>query len=346
MGVLPMRKLGSFCTGYGGLDLAAQVVFGAELAWWSDIEPAAIATMQHHHPGTPNLGDLKTVDWSKVEPVDVLTAGYPCQPFSNAGKRKGTDDPRHLWPWIADAISQLRPRHVILENVAGHLRRGFDVVSADLAALGYDTAWSVVRASDVGAPHRRERLFVVASDASREHVDWAGEAWPGGRREPSDGGFVAPDAQGVGRGEGRPESAGQLGRPDVADSRTPVTADTDGSGLEGLGRLHTAPGEGETAALAEGGGAVAWQEYGPAIRRWEHVLGVPAPRPDTRGPRGGVKVNPEFAEWLMGVPGRITEVPGLSINARLKMAGNGVVPQQAAHAVRGLLERLTYTGGV
>lgn len=156
--------IGSLCTGYGGLDDAVNAVFGGEIVWWSDIEPTVAET---RYPNAPNLGDLKLVDWSAVQPVKILTAGYPCQPFSNAGKRLGTEDPRHLWPWISRAIGVLRPQIIVLENVAAHLRRGFDVVSADLAGLGYDTAWTVVRASDVGAPHQRRRLFILAWDASK-----------------------------------------------------------------------------------------------------------------------------------------------------------------------------------
>ena len=188
-------RIGSLCTGYGGLDMAAQAIFGGELVWWSDIEPGPIAVMQHHHPDVPNIGNLKRVglscaddewdeieaaaaadknfvypmpDWSVVTPIDILTAGYPCQPFSNAGKRLGTEDPRHLWPWIADAIGVLRPRIVLLENVAAHLRRGFDVVSADLAAMGYRVAWGIVAASDAGAAHLRKRLYVVAEDTDQQ----------------------------------------------------------------------------------------------------------------------------------------------------------------------------------
>jgi len=310
-----MYRIGSLCTGYGGLDMAAQSVFGGSLAWWSDIEPGPIRVMQHHHPDVPNIGDLTTVDWSTVEPVDILTAGYPCQPFSNAGKRKGIDDPRHIWPWIAYAVAVMRPRYLVFENVAAHVRRGFDVVASDLAALGYDTAWSVVRASDVGAPHRRERLFIVAWDPqsgtgfpgpSSEAREHPGHVETGGSTSNDGCPSTVPDPSGVGRREGRPEPEGVVGGPDVA----------------------------------ERGSSVDWRQYTPAIRRWEAVLGIPAPRPDTRGPRGGLKVNPAFAEWLMGVPGRITSVPGLSINEQLKLAGNGVVPQQAEHAIRGNLKAL------
>ena len=344
-----MYRIGSLCTGYGGLDMAAQSVFGGSLAWWSDIESGPIKVMQHHHPEAPNLGDLKAVDWSTVEPVDILTAGYPCQPFSNAGKRRGTDDPRHIWPWIARAIGVLRPRFVVLENVAAHIRRGFDVVSEDLASLGYDTAWSVVRASDVGAPHRRERLFVVAWDSQSgkgfpespsESGEHPGHVETGGSISGDGCPSTVPDPSGVGWREGRPESAGVVGGPDVAERGSQAVADSDGLGVRAEQVSESGCGRSAVSGFSGEGTGFDWQQYTPAIRRWEAILGVPAPRPDARGPRGGLKVNPAFAEWLMGVPGRITSVPGLSINEQLRLAGNGVVPQQAEHAIRGNLSRL------
>lgn len=159
-------ELISLCTGYGGLDMATTAVLEAaghpvHLAAFAEFDDRAAAVFSRHHPDVPNLGDITTLDWS-AHHADVLTAGYPCQPFSNAGLRRGVDDPRHLWPHIARGIDALRPGLVILENVSAHLRRGFPVVLADLAEIGYDARWNLVRASDVGAPHRRERLFIVA----------------------------------------------------------------------------------------------------------------------------------------------------------------------------------------
>lgn len=163
-------KTGSVCSGYGGLDTAAHAVLGGELAWVADPDPGASAALAHHFPLVPNLGDITAVDWSSAEPVDVLTAGYPCQPFSAAGRRKGAEDARHLWPHVAAAIGALRPGTVVLENVHGHLTLGFDIVLADLAALGYDAEWTVVTASAAGACHRRARLFILAFPARARAV--------------------------------------------------------------------------------------------------------------------------------------------------------------------------------
>ena len=160
-------KVGSLCTGIMGAELAFSMMgLEPELVWYSEIDPHACQILNARAPGVPNLGDLKAVEWERVEPVDVLVAGYPCQPFSNAGLRKGVDDERHLWPWIYSAIRVVRPRHIFLENVSAHLHLGFDSVLRDLASLGFDAEWTTLRASDIGACHKRNRLFIVATDAS------------------------------------------------------------------------------------------------------------------------------------------------------------------------------------
>ena len=141
--------------------MAVERYFDAETVWVSEIDKYA-SQLIDARINKPNLGNLKVIDWATVEPIDVLTAGYPCQPFSTAGNRKGADDERHLWPYIKTAISILQPRFVVLENVRGHFGFGFGDVLSDLAHIGYNARWTLVRASDVGAPHRRERLFIVA----------------------------------------------------------------------------------------------------------------------------------------------------------------------------------------
>jgi len=158
-------KIGSLCSGYGGLDMAVEAYFNAETVWMCDNDKYASIVIKERW-GLPNLGNLKEVDWTTVKPIDILTAGYPCQPFSQAGQRKGANDERHIWPNIKEIISQLRPSIVILENVRGHLSLGFKEVLKDLTEIRYNAKWSIVRASDVGAPHRRERLFVFAQPSN------------------------------------------------------------------------------------------------------------------------------------------------------------------------------------
>lgn len=154
-------KVGSLFSGIGGLDLGLERA-GMTVAWQSEIDPYASKVLAKHWPQLPNHGDIKRIDWGAVEPVDVICGGYPCQPFSTAGKRQGEDDPRHLWPWVRDAISALRPRYAILENVRGHLSLGGLSVVGALAEIGYNCEWRLVSAVGMGAPHRRDRLIIVA----------------------------------------------------------------------------------------------------------------------------------------------------------------------------------------
>lgn len=184
-------KLGSLFSGYGGLDLAVEEVFGAETAWFAEVEPAPAEVFSQHWPGVPNLGDVTRVNWSLVEPVDIIAGGSPCQDLSMAGARRGmTDGTRsNLWVEMREAIAVLRPRYVVWENVRGALSatakseadsemehgqgllgdgsdrpdlRALGRVLGDLADLGFDAEWRGLRAADVGAPHGRFRVFVVA----------------------------------------------------------------------------------------------------------------------------------------------------------------------------------------
>ena len=154
--------IGSLFSGYGGLDLAVEAVTGATPAWFCEFDTAPSKVLAHHWPDVPNHRDVTQINWEEIEPVDILTAGYPCQPFSKAGHRQGTNDERHLWPHVHTAIRTLRPHLIMLENVPGHLGLGFDRVLADLTEIRFNAEWTTLRASDIGAPHHRDRLFILA----------------------------------------------------------------------------------------------------------------------------------------------------------------------------------------
>jgi DNA (cytosine-5)-methyltransferase 1 len=153
--------VGSLFSGIGGFDLGLERA-GMKVIWQSEIDTFASRVLKKHWPDVPNLGDITKVDWTKVERPDVICGGYPCQPFSTAGKRGGANDPRHLWPAMHNAICVLRPRYALMENVRGHLSLGFGRVLGDLAEIGYDAEWQVIPAAAVGAPHKRDRVFIVA----------------------------------------------------------------------------------------------------------------------------------------------------------------------------------------
>jgi DNA (cytosine-5)-methyltransferase 1 len=166
---VPSLTVGSLFSGIGGIDLGLERA-GHRVLWQSEIDNYACRVLKKHWPEIPNLGDVKKINWSEVPNVDIIAGGYPCQPFSTAGKRKGKEDPRHLWPYVLDAIRTVRPRYALMENVRGHLTLGFGDVLADLAGCGYSAEWQIISAASVGAPHRRDRLFFVAyPDGERSH---------------------------------------------------------------------------------------------------------------------------------------------------------------------------------
>ncbi len=163
----PGPAIGSLCTGYGGLDLAVLTVLGGHLTWVAENDRHATAILAARFPQAANLGDITAADWTTVPPVDVLTAGFPCQDISQAGKRIGIEGTRSgIWTHVAQAVRVLHPGLLVVENVAALRNRGLDRVLGDLAQAGYDAIWRCVRASDVGAPHRRERLFLLGWPAA------------------------------------------------------------------------------------------------------------------------------------------------------------------------------------
>lgn len=320
--------IASFCTGYGGLDMAVQRVLGGRLAFVSDIDPSACKILAHRYPDVPNIGDLTLADWLVVLRTfgrpDIVTGGYPCQPFSIGGRQKGTADDRHIWPDIARALRVLRPRLAIFENVRNHLRIGFDTVLADLADLGFDAEWIVVRACDVRAPHLRERLFIlaVAQDTDPEsRVEWRLAA---SREEEKRGARADPGRR------GRVAAADDH---DVAARRRKVARGV--AGPQGTDEGEAPGRRGYPATVGTGEGT--WGHFAPAVARWAEAFGSLPPRPtDDRG-----RLNPELEEWMHGLPaGHVTAVPGLGRQGQLKAIGNGVIPQQGELALRILLDRL------
>jgi DNA (cytosine-5)-methyltransferase 1 len=159
----------SLCAGYGGIDLGLKrAIPNLRTVAFSEIEAFACANLVSKMEAglldpAPIWTNLKTFPWESFRgKVDILSGGYPCQPFSSAGKRLGKDDPRHLWPYIADGIRILQPALCFFENVEGHITLGLRDVLHDLGRLGYRTTWGIFSASEVGAPHQRKRVFILA----------------------------------------------------------------------------------------------------------------------------------------------------------------------------------------
>lgn len=155
--------VGSLFSGAGLCDLGLSWA-GFHHQWFCEVDPVCRSILARHWPDVPVYGDIRTINGRELPAVDVLCGGFPCQDVSQGGKhagiRKGTRS--GLWFEYARLIGEIRPRYVIIENVRGLLSRGIEIVLQDLAAIGYDAEWEVLSAAALGAPHRRERVFVVA----------------------------------------------------------------------------------------------------------------------------------------------------------------------------------------
>lgn len=155
-------------SGIGGFSLAGRWA-GYRTVCFSEVDPYASAVLRKHWPDVPNLGDIKNADFTPYAGATVLTGGFPCQPYSVAGHRKGRDDDRYLWPALLSAIQNARPAWVVGENVTGIINMELDHLLADLAGVGYTSLPFVIPACATGADHRRLRVWIVAhADRHRE----------------------------------------------------------------------------------------------------------------------------------------------------------------------------------
>jgi DNA (cytosine-5)-methyltransferase 1 len=310
-------KIGSLCTGYGGLDLAVETFFDAEMVWCAENDKYASKVIEARF-NKPNLGDIKQIDWGSIEPIDILTAGYPCQPFSHAGHRKGENDERHIWPHILKGISILRPKFIILENVRGHLSLGFKEVLSDLAENGYDAKWRIVRASDVGAPHQRARLFIIAYSNS----EGLQRTW-----------HKANDFTDGLTSNTNCDACEESRRADREIS-------TKSRGLQAGQNIGQARSEHRCSCKASCNTNNQYQSYN---REMSELGGRFASRcemsmQDIPNALVDDKLNAKFVEYMMGLPGGWVTDLDLSRSQQLKMLGNGVVPQQAYYALELLHE--------
>ncbi len=153
---------GSLFAGIGGLDLGLERA-GMKCRWQVEVNEYAQKVLKKHWPDVARFRDVRDCGKDNLEAVDLICGGFPCQDISNAGKRAGIHGKRSgLWSEYHRIICELRPRYVLVENVAALLGRGLGVVLGDLAASGYDAEWQCLPASAFGAPHRRDRLFILA----------------------------------------------------------------------------------------------------------------------------------------------------------------------------------------
>jgi len=355
----------SLCAGYGGIDLGLKrAIPSLRTVAFSEIEGYACANLVAKMEAglldpAPIWTNLKTFPWAAFrDRVDILSGGYPCQPFSAAGKRLGTEDPRHLWPFIADGIRLMQPRVCFFENVEGHISLGLRAVIKELGSLGYETTWGVFSASEVGAPHQRKRIFILAHrNDERSQGRNCGfvqkcaselSAWPSRPHEPQHG-WEPPRVVGNAyrsRNEepehldanlpsepsgGDSEGMGHAKRPErrASESFDDVSNRNDAGWIEAAGG---AGGSGKSMGNAEGRDGLrsaqrdprhaAQPDEGAGCRQTQSSLGR-----DADGTASGM----DYAELSVTCDNRTDE---------LRLIGNGVVPDTAERAFLTLAEEL------
>ena len=341
-------RIGSLFSGYGGLDLAVEHVFNAKTVWFSELNEPVARVFARHWTDAPDLGDITAIDWSQVEPVDVLIGGFPCQDVSTVGKRAGIAPGTRsgLWAHMAAAIDELQPEWVVIENVRGLLSSpatraarqgdGHDQRNprdATLRGMEPDP-WHL--GDDAARPLRA--LGAVLGDLAdlRMDVRWIGlpAALVGAPHQrfrifalarrtvphPTGDRLLAR------RGNPRP------GASTTRDDRT--FAPDHRSRPPRTGWLTEQERRIGDAAVADRRTVQRWGRYADAIARWEHITGRPAPAPALLNDAHGPRPAPAFVEWLMDLPtGWVTDSDELTQNQQITALGNGVLPLQAAAAL-------------
>ena len=306
---LPQRTVGSLFAGIGGFDLGFERA-GFQIRFQVEIDEYCRKVLEKHWPDVRRYGDIRTV--TSLPYVDVICGGFPCQDISNAGKREGIDGERSsLWGEMLRCIRLVRPRYVVVENVAALLGRGMGRVLGDLSACGYDAEWDCIPASAVGAPHRRDRVWIVAYAGSPRRQQNTRST--SGNESANEGRAAQNNNQSECHGKGN-------GAANVADAARQLF---NGSGNAGTSRR------------------IEFTNGGPRILPDARSTGLPiTERQAIFGARRGQEgraiaecdwwaAEPDVGRVAHGIPFRVD---------RLKASGNALVPQIAEWIARRILE--------
>lgn len=336
----------SVCSGYGGIERGIEMAVGeCRVVAHVEIEAFAVENLANEMEKgalgpAPIWTDAKTFPAELFQHIpDILVGGYPCQPFSNIGRRLGADDPRHLWPYIRRIMRIARPRLCFFENVEGHINRGLEQVLDDLEAEGYRTTWGLFSAREVGATHWRKRIFILGDNRHRSfapiwktvanrrrerlerlsrNVDHSTgpEEFNGPNRPFSESCLLL-------RWPAAPTSVG--GTEVKVDRMLPSTRASDAEG----GRIQTEDNKHAFRSYRNNSN----QYFGAKLR---DVLEMGAPTTK--------RYNPDWGEQFMGLPVGTTQIDNLPVDKQRKdriiLLGNGVVPPQAALAFTILGDKL------
>ena len=334
------------CAGYGGIELGLKrAIPSLRTIALCEIEAFAIANLVSKMEAglmdpAPIWPDLKTFPWQSFrDRVDILTGGYPCQPFSAAGKRLGGEDPRHLWPHISRGISILQPRVCFFENVEGHITCGLHHVLWNLGRLGYRTTWGIFSASECGAPHQRKRVFILANRSINGFIRglFDGKASEQTQGNSIKGSSAWPSRPGEQQYAWEPPRV-ITGRETLDDSQERCLRDDGDNERQTVGTCDTtdnsSPCSGEAMADShrvdrseQAEGREHDRQAGSAGEELVQRQTQPPLGGDVDGPAGGL----DYAQLCVTCDNRTDE---------LRLLGNGVVPATAERAFRSLMQEL------
>jgi DNA (cytosine-5)-methyltransferase 1 len=333
----------SICSGYEGVGLGLEgIIPGMRTVAYCEREGYAVANLvakmeAGRLDSAPIWTDITTFPCEEFYgKVDILSAGYPCQPFSVAGKKQGEKDSRHLWPHVARAVELIRPRFCFFENVAGHVTLGLKDVMHDLGRLGYGYTAGLFTASEVGAPHRRERIFILAyscngSDGQNPRRDEKASAIQGVNRPSLCGGWITGTSEQLEvtqwiRRRGWDKNGTQiLERKESKDQ-------AEGSGQ--LADSHSEGREGSSSRWPSRPGQPQYEWEPPRVVDNAKTIGRKESRKESGCPpesSGRRKTEPQLGLHPDGNTYRVDQ---------LRLLGNGVVPDQASLAFTTLYNNL------
>ena len=359
-----MLKVLDLFSGIGGFSLGLERAGGFETVAFCEIEEYPGKVLAKHWPDVPIHRDVRELDGNDYAGrTDLICGGYPCQPFSHAGKRQGGEDDRHLWPEVHRLVATIRPTWCLFENVAGHISMGLDQVLSDLDDEGYASQTLVVPACAVDAPHRRDRVWIVAhaTQFRRDGSEHYGENDTPQRVQGQSGGSGCANdvAHAHGQrlqGHGRPGETRRIGGERQGDTgeegcRNDLLADPDNDGEQHVRRKerphaeHSGAGVGgEIVAHAE---CVGQQGPGQLVDAVNPATAAhrQAVEPVDGGERGIGRTEPGMGGVADGVPAWLDEpdcgrvATGVKNRAaRLKALGNAVVPQVVTQIGYAILE--------
>lgn len=280
-------KILDLFSGIGGFSLGLEATGHFETKAFCEIEPFCQQVLKKNFPGVPIFDDIRTLKGTDIGAIDIITGGYPCQPFSVAGKQKAEQDPRHLWPEYFRLIQELKPTWVIGENVSGHIKLGLDSVLEDLASEGYSTRTFSISASSIGANHKRERVWTVAytydtrnrtsqhetnSDREKINEGWKEQSFSEPSRQSED----VANSQSQWRRE--PRYSYQEKRSSESSSTQPQSsssdvADSDSERLKEQWRPKSISTKGDKSECSSSEEGIGWWESEPRVGRVAH--GIP-----------------------------------------------------------------------